>query len=173
MRPDRDTHRVVKAATTLARMGIALLLGYAGILKLQNPDAPREFIASVLYADLPWIVGLVAVSEILLAAWLLLGYRAGRAATVAFALFLSFGILHAFASAAPDTTGRVSCGCLGEIEAIEKLSPGAWIAFNAGFAMLCGLVAMTSKRPAAAASEDDPTVAQTHEGGTSGETPCM
>lgn len=172
MRPDRDTHRIVKAATTLARVGIALLLGYAGILKLQNPDAPREFIASVLYADLPWIVGIVAVFEILLAAWLFAGYRAGRAATAAFALFLSFGILHAFASASPDQAGRVGCGCLGEIEAVEEWSPGAWIALNAGLAMLCGLVAMASKRPGAAAPEEDPAVAQTHEGDTSGETPC-
>lgn len=172
MRQDRDTHRIVKAAATLARVGIALLLGYAGILKLRNPDAPREFIASVLYADLPWIVGFVAVSEILLAAWLLLGYRAGRAATLAFALFLSFGILHAFAGAAPETTGRVGCGCLGEIEAIEKWSPGAWIAFNAGFAMLCGLVAMASKRPGAGAPQEGPNLAKMYEGDTSGETPC-
>lgn len=135
----REASRGVRG---LARFAIGALFVYSGWVKLRDPRPAAEFLESVIYIDLAWTIPVLAVLEIAIGLWLLTGVHQERAGKVAFALFIGFGMLHAYASAA-DTTSQ-SCGCLGSTHMTSGWTPGIWITLNISLAGVAALTAFRS-----------------------------
>jgi uncharacterized membrane protein YphA (DoxX/SURF4 family) len=113
--PNRTPFRVVRA---IARVAVAALLLYSGWQKLQQPALAAGFIESVAYVEITPLVAPLAVIEMLVGLWLLVGWRSARAATLAFAAFIGFAVLHGFAGAQPESPPP--CGCLGDAEIVKE-----------------------------------------------------
>jgi uncharacterized membrane protein YphA (DoxX/SURF4 family) len=142
MRTAHWVHKASRGVRGLARFAIGALFVYSGWVKLRDPRPAAEFLEGIVYTELPWTIPILAIAEIALGLWLLIGARQERAGKVAFALFIGFGVLHAYASAA--NTASQSCGCLGSNHMTSGWGPGAWITFNVALAGVAALIAFRS-----------------------------
>lgn len=133
-----------RGVRVIIRIAIGALFVYAGWVKLRQPQPAAEFLESVLYADLTWAVPLIALAEMTLGLWLLTGVRSDRAATAAFAMFISFGVLHGFANVGAEPVS--SCGCLGDAAVAANWSSTHWILLNVLLATSAGAVALASRK---------------------------
>jgi uncharacterized membrane protein YphA (DoxX/SURF4 family) len=131
--------RTRTAATAAARIVVFAVLGYAGLMKLNQPQPTAEFLDSLIQVHSVGLVRTIGVGELALALLVISGAAslwAGRAVVV---LFTAFAVTHAVAGSLPEPPPP--CGCLGNAELAASIPAWAWIVGNAAIALMGGLIA--------------------------------
>jgi uncharacterized membrane protein YphA (DoxX/SURF4 family) len=139
--------RTRTAATAAARIVVFAVLGYAGLMKLNQPQPTAEFLDSLIQVHSVGLVRTIGVGELALALLVISGAASLWAGRAAVALFTAFAVTHAMAAAQPEPPPP--CGCLGTAALATTIPAWAWIAGNTTLALMGGLIAGSSgPRPA-------------------------
>lgn len=119
----------------------AATLGYAGLLKINDPSPASDFVVDVFSVRANGLVRAAGFAELALAVWLVSGAARRASAFVAAALFVSFAVVHAHAL---NRDIEASCGCLGSNAITDSIPTWGWIVANGGLALVA--VALTILR---------------------------
>jgi len=127
------------------------VLGVAGVLKYNRPDAAAAFLESLLQVHSIALVRTLGLAEIVLALAVVSGGASVWVGRLVIATFTAFAVAHLLASRGGSGP---ACGCLGSSSLADRIPPWGWVAGNATLALLGGLIAtdatsMTVRAPEA------------------------
>lgn len=146
--------RVTTGAVGAARLALFAMLGYAGLMKLNEPETSAAFLDSVIQLHSITLVRAIGVAELALALLFISGAASIWAGRAVVALSTAFAVTHAMAAAQPEPPPP--CGCLGTATLATTIPAWAWIAGNTTLALMGGLIAWSGEplRTGDAASPD-------------------